>query len=169
MPFSLFPFFLLLQALITHARRDSFVPHLMLLHATDAFTLRRSISEDSTPEFALLLGPSFWWWRRKTVVVVASSAFSSPALFRSSFPPLCWLDDKTWLDTHLEVGTSALSPLFMVWINPYANPPKMDTLAKFCVFRKIALEMFVIIILLLLLVDNKCTVTSVSVLWGHGP
>jgi hypothetical protein len=61
----------------------------MLLHATDAFTLRRSISEDSTPEFALLLGPSFWWWRRKTVVVVASSAFSSPALFRSSFPPLC--------------------------------------------------------------------------------
>ena len=120
----------------------------MLLHATDAFTLRRSISEDSTPEFALLLGPSFWWWRRKTVVVVASSAFSSPAvLFCSFFPPLCWLDDKTWLDTHLEVGTSALSPLFMVWINPYVNPPKMDTLAKFCVFRKIALEMFVIIIL----------------------
>ena len=119
----------------------------MLLHATDAFTLRRSISEDSTPEFALLLGPSFWWWRRKTVV---ASAFSSPAvLFCPSFPPLCWLDDKTWLDTHLEVGTSALSPLFMVWINPYANPPKMDTLAKFCVFRKIALEMFVIIILLL--------------------
>jgi hypothetical protein len=87
MPFSLFPFFLLLQAIITHARRVGFVSHLMLLHATDAFTLRRSISEDSTPEFALLLGPSFWWWRRKTVV---ASAFSSPAvLFCPSFPPLC--------------------------------------------------------------------------------
>jgi hypothetical protein len=31
-------------------------------------------------------------------------------------------------------------------MNPYANPPKMDTFAKFCVFRKIAFEMLVIII-----------------------